>query len=123
LKILGEVQGILIDEASCDRSSYVLGKEQDAKSVSKVSLVAAEDSAPMSADVPPTAMDEAAEVSSEEEPSKEDSPADPQGEGKPAAEGSAPAPVHVTQRATEHWPSLAGSGKLFEKACPRMRTY
>jgi hypothetical protein len=40
--------------------------------VSKVSLVAAEDSAPMSADVPPTAMDEAPEASSEEEPLKED---------------------------------------------------
>jgi len=28
----------------------------------------------------------------------------------PAAEESAPAPVHVTQRATQQWSSLAGSG-------------
>ena len=87
--------------------------------MSKVSLVAAEDSAPVSADVPPTAMDEAPEASSEE-PLKEDSPADPPGEGKPAAEESAPAPVRVTQRATEQWSSLAssGPGKLFEKGLP-----
>ena len=56
----------------------------------RLSLVAAEDSAPMSADVPPTAMNEVSEASSEEEASKEDSPADPPGEGKPSAEESAP---------------------------------
>jgi hypothetical protein len=117
LKILGEVQGILIDGTSYDRSPYVLGKGQDVESMSKVSLVAAEDSAPISADVLPTAMDGAPEASSDEEPSKEDSPADPPGEGISAAEESAP---HVTQRATGQRSSLASSGpsalgKLFEK--------
>lgn len=100
------------------RARQVGGKEQDAKSTSKVSLVAAEDSAPMSVDVPPTAMDEVPEAPSEEEPSKEDSPTDPLGESIPAAEESAPTPVHVTQRATEQWSLLvsSGPGKLLEKS-------
>jgi hypothetical protein len=75
-------------------------------------------------------MDEAPEASSEEEPSKEDSPADPPGEGKPAAEESAPPPVHVTQRATEQWSSLAvlrpvgpARASFSKGACPVVRTY
>jgi hypothetical protein len=129
LKILGEVQRILIDETSYDRSSYVVGKGQDVKSMSKVSLVPAEDSALISADVLPTAMDGAPEASSEEEPSKEDSPADPPGEGVSAAEESAP---HVTQRATGQRSSLASSGpwaryrpwaSFSKRAWPGVRTY
>jgi len=100
----------------------VLGKEQDAKSVSKMSLVAAEDSAPISADVPSTVMDETPEASSEEEPSKDDSPADPLGEGKPAAEESAPAPTrHRAVVLTSELKSVdpvSSPSKLFEKGLP-----
>src|SRR5277367_4693377 len=70
--------------------------------------------------LPPTATDEAPEASSEEEPSKEGSPADSPGEGKPVTEESALAPVHVTQRATEQWSSLAGSSSWARyRAWPR----
>ena len=56
------------------------------------------------------AVGEAPEASSKEEPSKEASPTDPPGEDILVVEESAPAPVHVTQRATEQWSSLATSG-------------
>jgi hypothetical protein len=80
-----------------------------------------------SSHVPPIATDEVPEASSEEEPSKQDSSTDSPGEGKPVTEESAPAPVHVTRRATEQWSSLAGSGswgpvsglvKIFENGLP-----
>jgi hypothetical protein len=89
----------------------------------RLSLVATEDSAPMSADVPPTAMDEASEASPEEEPLRQVKANQPQ-------KNQRPAPVHVTQRATEQWSSLAGSGPWAQyracfpkRACPVVRTY
>jgi hypothetical protein len=108
LKILGEVQGILIDETSCDRSSYVLRKGQDAKSVSEVSLVVAKDSAPISADVPQQLWTRL--------PSKEDSPVDPPGEGKPAAEESAPT---CTCHPESHRAVVLTSGQAFRKGLAR----
>lgn len=93
----------------------------------RLSLAAAEDSAPMSTDIPPAAMDEASEASSEKEPSKEDSPADPPGEGKPAAEESAPGTctchpeshraVVFTSRLRPASP-VSDPGKLFERGLP-----
>jgi hypothetical protein len=102
-----------------------LEKDRTPNQCPGLSLVAGEDSAPMSADVLPTAMDEALEASSEEEPLKEDSPADPPGEGKPAAEESAlstcichPESHRAVVFTSGLRPVGPVSGPLFEKGLP-----
>jgi hypothetical protein len=74
----------------------------------------------MSAGVPPTAIDEASEASSEEEPLKKTHLRIRQVKANQPQKNQRRAPVHVTQRATEQWSSLAGSDPWAHNDSPKL---